>query len=599
MATPSLRAAARNANRRSSIFSSRAGSNSSASRAASSWACASIASLSARSSAASALSRRPMALSTLRSIRRCAVRSAVAAPRPCSSSASAWATASPNAPPARSSCRSPANVSSSSGLGDSTASSFTAWRRKSSSRRAAAAAASASACACSALRQACQAARTASPCFSSPAKASRDARWVAMSKRPCCSIWPWISTSVSPSRRSRATDTGWSLTKARPRPSAPTRRRSVSASSSSSACSASTARAGWSLGRSNEAATDAWLAPRRTAPDSARAPKARPSASIRIDLPAPVSPVSAPSPPVAAAPELREKFKSSFSIRTKSRIESETSMQARSEQAEEPAALLVGRRRAALAGHQVVAVLIPVAARKVVAQHRRRLLRLAFHAERQVALDQAVQRLGHVGGGLVALDHDAIAVDRPDILLVLLVVAADRHLLAGEMADGELDLEARVAGVGRFGEALDDFGQGVERLLGDALVAADVGDLLVVAQRLQIVGIRNVTMAGMELDEAVERDDGLVVLVRLVVGEGSHDLGLGRTHRVRVLAVDFLEALRGGLVFLLPEVIEGAVVENLDRLLDVVRVVVRGATAAKPERRQTERQPGDRAASLT
>src|SRR6266851_1219594 len=598
MATPSLRAAARNANRRSSIFSSRAGSNSSASRAASSWACASIASLSARSSAASALSRRPMALSTLRSIRRCAVRSAVAAPRPCSSSASAWATASPNAPPARSSCRSPANVSSSSGLGDSTASSFTAWRRKSSSRRAAAAAASASACACSALRQACQAARTASPCFSSPAKASRDARWVAMSKRPCCSIWPWISTSVSPSRRSRATDTGWSLTKARPRPSAPTRRRSVSASSSSSACSASTARAGWLLGRSNEAATDAWTAPRRTAPDSARAPRARPSASIRIDLPAPVSPVSAPSPPSAVPSGPREKLRSSFSIRTKSRIESETSMQGRSEQAEEPAAILV-RRPGTFTGHQEVAVLIPVAAREIVAQHRRRLLGLALHAERQVSLDQAMQRLGHVGGGLVALDHDAIAVDRPDILLVLLVVAADRHLLAGEMVDGELDLEARVAGIGRFGETLDDFGQGVERLLGDALVAADVGDLLVEAQRLQIVGVGNVAVPGMELDEPVERDDGLVVLVRLVVGEGSHDLGLGRPDRVGVLAIDFLEALRGGLVFLLPEVIEGAVVENLDRLLDVVRVVVRGATAAKPERRQTERQPGDRAASLT
>ena len=38
------------------------------------------------------------------------------------------------------------------------------------------------------------------------------------------------------------------------------------------------------------------------------------------------------------AAELREKSRSSFSIRTKSRIESETSMQARSEEAEEPAA---------------------------------------------------------------------------------------------------------------------------------------------------------------------------------------------------------------------------------------------------------------------
>ncbi len=67
-----------------------------------------------------------------------------------------------------------------------------------------------------------------------------------------------------------------------------------------------------------------------------------------------------------------------------------------------------------------------------------------------------------------------------------------------------------------------------------------------------------------------------------------------------MLAVDFLEALGGGLVFLLPEVIEGAVVEDLDRLLDIVRVLVRRrAAAAKPERRQTERQAGERTVSLT
>ena len=146
----------------------------------------------------------------------------------------------------------------------------------------------------------------APPRPASPARQRRRARRdaCAMSSRPCCSIWPWISTSVSPSRRSSATEAGWSLTKARPRPSAPTMRRRVSTSSSSRPCSASTACAGWSLGRSNEAATEAWVAPRRTAADSARLPSARPSASIRMDLPAPVSPVSAPRPPLARAHEV-------------------------------------------------------------------------------------------------------------------------------------------------------------------------------------------------------------------------------------------------------------------------------------------------------
>ena len=169
------------------------------------------------------------------------------------------------------------------------------------------------------------------------------------------------------------------------------------------------------------------------------------------------------------------------------------------------------------------------------------------------------------------------------------------------MVDGELDLEAGVAGIGRIGEALDDLGQRIERLLGDALVAADVGDLLVEAQRLQVVGVGDVAMAGMELDEAVERDDGVVVLVRLVVGEGGHDLRLGRPHRIGMLAVDFLEALGGGLVFLAAEIIEGAVVEHLDRLLGVgsCRRPTNQPQPAKRQRRDSQRQPGERAANRT
>src|SRR5258708_14339616 len=118
---------------------------------------------------------------------------------------------------------------------------------------------------------------------------------------------------------------------------------------------------------------------------------ARPSASIRMALPAPVSPVRAPR----LLSEPREKARSSFSIRTKSRIESETNMYGRSEEAEEPAAIFVLRPRA-LAGHQEIGVLIPVAAREVVAEHSGGLLRLLLDPERQGALDQAVQRLRHL-----------------------------------------------------------------------------------------------------------------------------------------------------------------------------------------------------------
>ena len=101
-------------------------------------------------------------------------------------------------------------------------------------------------------------------------------------------------------------------------------------------------------------------------------------------------------------------------------------------------------------------------------------------------------------------------------------------------------------------------------------------------------------MAGMELDEAVERDDRVVVLVRLVVGEGGHDLRLGRPHRIGMLAVDLLELLGGELVFLAAEVIERAVVEHLDRLLGVGFVLraAEPAAAGQRRRRDSQRQCG-------
>src|SRR5262249_41627108 len=84
----------------------------------------------------------------------------------------------------------------------------------------------------------------------------------------------------------------------------------------------------------------------------------------------------------------------------------------------------------------------------------------------------------------------------------------------------------------------------------------------------------------------------------LVVGEGRHDLGLGRPHRIGMLAVDLFEALGGLLVLLLTQRIERAVVEHLDGLLDIVLVVIRGAAAArKPERHYRERQPDQCASS--
>src|SRR5215470_6727453 len=111
---------------------------------------------------------------------------------------------------------------------------------------------------------------------------------------------------------------GWSLTKARVRPSANCTRRRISSSSAGISFSAMSARTGWPGGSSKAAVTWPCSAPWRTNATSPRAPSARAKASSRMDLPAPVSPVSTDRPEANSI--------SSRSIRIMSRIESRASM---------------------------------------------------------------------------------------------------------------------------------------------------------------------------------------------------------------------------------------------------------------------------------
>src|SRR5690606_33413087 len=84
-----------------------------------------------------------------------------------------------------------------------------------------------------------------------------------------------------------------------------------------------------------------------------------------------------------------------------------------------------------------IGVLVPVAVRIVVAEHGRRGLRLRYDAERQVELHEPIERLRRLGRGLVVDDDGLEAVDGGEIGVPLLVPAADRHLLAGEMVARE------------------------------------------------------------------------------------------------------------------------------------------------------------------
>src|SRR5262249_29435588 len=92
----------------------------------------------------------------------------------------------------------------------------------------------------------------------------------------------------------------------------------MSSSSAGMSFSAMSARTGWSKESSKAAVTWPCSAPWRTSVTSPRAPSARAKASSRMDLPAPVSPVSTDRPDA--------KSMSSRSMRTISRIESRASM---------------------------------------------------------------------------------------------------------------------------------------------------------------------------------------------------------------------------------------------------------------------------------
>src|SRR5579859_2062496 len=123
-----------------------------------------------------------------------------------------------------------------------------------------------------------------------------------------------------------------------------------------------------------------------------------------MDLPAPVSPVSTVKPGRNA--------RSSLSISKTSRIDRPTSIA--SPDPVEPAGVFLRTDRI-LALDQGIAVGVPLIARIVEAEDGGHLLGLIGQAERGVALGQALERLRHMGGGLVIVDDAAIAVDRRQI----------------------------------------------------------------------------------------------------------------------------------------------------------------------------------------
>src|SRR6185503_6876124 len=369
-----------------------------------------------------------------------------------------------------------------------------------------------------AVRRASHSVSSAVTSFSSPAKASSNCRCVEASTSARSSCWPWISTSAAPTAFRVCTLIDWSLMKARVRPSASCTRRRIISPVSSSPFSDRILAAGWPLGMSKVAVTWPCSAPWRTRPESPRPPSASAKASSRMDLPAPVSPVSTARP--------RENSISSRSIRTMSRIDRRASMRskflAETQFLEGPgnvgALVLVRLETARL--YKIIGVLVPAAVRKVVSKYGRRRLRLADDADRHIALGESRQRFLDMPRGLVAGNDRLEAVDGGGVVALFHVIAADIHFLAGELVARAFELG--LGGVRVFGGRIfaNHFLQRRDRLLGAALVAGDVRNLVVMRGRDQVLRVGRIGAAGMQRDVTGRGADAAVVVARIVEGIG-------------------------------------------------------------------------------
>src|ERR1700694_5260435 len=326
--------------------------------------------------------------------------------------------------------------------------------------------------------------------------------------------------------------------KARVRPSANCTRRRIISPVSSSPLSLSITAAGWPLGTSNTAVTWPCSAPWRTRPESPRPPSASANASRRMDLPAPVSPVSTARP--------RENSISSRSIRTMSRIERRASMRVQflteTQFLEGPGdigALVLARLETA-GLYKIIGVLVPAAARKMVPEHGGSGLRLADDADRHIGLGQPGQRFLDMPRGLILGHHGLEAVDRAGVVALLEIVAADVHFLAGKLIACALKLGLGAVGVFRCRIFANHFLKRGDRLLGPALVAGSVWNLVVMRGGDQILRVGGVGAAGMQGDVTGRGADAAVVVAGIVKGISRHQQRFACPVGIRMLAIDFL-----------------------------------------------------------
>src|SRR4051812_2543488 len=308
-------------------------------------------------------------------------------------------------------------------------------------------------------------------------------------------------------------------------------------------------------------------APWRTRPESPRPPSASAKASSKIDLPAPVSPVKTARP--------RENSISSRSIRTMSRIERRASMTdyflAETQFFEGPgdigAPILARFETARL--YKIIGVLVPAAVWKIMPEHGGCGLRLADDADRHIGLGEPGERLLDMAGSLIAGDHGLEAIDGGGVVALFHVITADIHLLARELVARAFELGLGADRIFRGWIFADHLFQRGDRLLGPALVPADIGNLVVVRGGDQILRVSGVRASRMQGHVTGRRADATVVIAGVIKGIGRHQQRFARPVGIGMLAVDFLEFLRGRLgVLALVHQVQALVVELVRGLID-------------------------------
>src|ERR1700693_119733 len=94
-----------------------------------------------------------------------------------------------------------------------------------------------------------------------------------------------------------------------------------------------------------------------------------------------------------------------------------------------------------------IGILVPATVGEIVPEQRRGGRRLPAQAHGKVRLDQALQRFLDMARVLILRRDRPEAVDRGNVFAPLEIVAADLHLLAGELVASDQDLLARVVDI--------------------------------------------------------------------------------------------------------------------------------------------------------